>query len=146
MNSPMQPTSPERWFGAACFRTLHQSAEYDLQESVQPAGEQTPLHRHTYSEHLFIVAGEAEAWIDDRHLRLGPGDSVTIPVGAAHTVRTGADGARGVVSSRPGRFAAFIAAVGTAEPAAPDLEAVAREAAKIGDELLGPPGALPDGA
>ena len=136
--------STDRWFGSARFRTLYDSDEYDLQESVQPAGEQTPLHRHTaYTEHLFIVDGEVEAWVGDSHLSLHPGESVTIPVGVVHTIRAGAGGARGVVSSRPGRFARFIAAVGTTREAAPDLDVVSREAAAIGDELLGPPGTLP---
>ncbi len=147
MDNTFNIVSDDRWFGFARFRTLYDSDDYDLQESVQPAGEQTPLHRHTsYVEHLFVVEGEVEAWVGNRHLSLVPGESVTVPVGVAHAIRAGAGGVRAVVSSRPGRFAKFIAAVGTTQEAAPDLEAVGREAAAIGDELLGPPGTLPEDA
>ena len=65
MQTISNPASDGVWVGPAHFRTLYDSDDYDIVESVQPAGEQTPLHRH------------------------------------------------GVVSSRPGRFAEFIAAVGT---------------------------------
>ena len=53
MKSIFEPVSPDVWIGHARFRTLHDSEDYDLVESVQPEGEQTPSHRHVYAEYLF---------------------------------------------------------------------------------------------
>jgi quercetin dioxygenase-like cupin family protein len=42
-------------------------------------------HRHPHSEEVFYVeAGEGDVWIDGSSTRVGPGDVVRIPPGAAH--------------------------------------------------------------
>jgi hypothetical protein len=49
-----------------------------------------------------------------------------------------------LVVAAPSSFARLIAAVGTLdETAAPDMALFERLSAEIGDEILGPPGALP---
>jgi mannose-6-phosphate isomerase-like protein (cupin superfamily) len=58
-------------------------------------GYATPLHWHPYVEYLFVIAGEAEAWLEgqeDRPVRLGPGDMIALPAGVPHVFRNAADG------------------------------------------------------
>lgn len=51
-----------------------------------------PGHRLSYqkhrlrNEHWFVVEGEAKVVLDGREIPLKPGDSVDIPVGAAHRI------------------------------------------------------------
>ena len=42
-------------------------------------------HRHPHSEEIIhVVAGTGRVWIDGSRERVGPGDTVRIPAGAAH--------------------------------------------------------------
>jgi len=43
------------------------------------------LHQHR-SEHWVIVAGAGEATVDDRKIKVAPGDYVVIPCGAVHRI------------------------------------------------------------
>ena len=51
------------------------------------AGEAIPLHRHHIDEVLFYEAGAAEVRVDDETFRVGAGDIVIVPAGAAHGTR-----------------------------------------------------------
>ena len=67
-----------------------------------------PAHFHRHSDEFFyVLEGELDAWIGDRHVKLGPGMSATLPRGIVHrfdnlsdkpskvlTVVTPAEGAR----------------------------------------------------
>jgi len=128
---------------------------YDYTLGRHEFGLQTPLHRHTaYSEHLFVLEGEYTAWVGDAVVVLKPGDDCFIPAGVVHTIKaTGPGTSRGLNVSAPSGFVRLITGVGTPDtgdgptPAAsPDAETFARILAEIGDEILGPPGALPGGA
>ena len=58
-------------------------------QSCRP-GYQTPVHWHPYVEHLFILEGRAEAWLEgqeDQVVTLGPGDIIALPANAAHAFR-----------------------------------------------------------
>jgi quercetin dioxygenase-like cupin family protein len=126
---------------------------YDLVEGWFAPGTQTPPHRHgAYSEQLYVLDGEFTVWAGGSKAVLRPGDSSTIPAGTAHVVAATGDGqGRALVVASPSGFARLITEVGTpddgggARPSAPpDMERFLRVSAEIGDELLGPPGALPD--
>jgi quercetin dioxygenase-like cupin family protein len=126
---------------------------YDLVEGWFSPGTQTPPHRHSaYSEQLYVLDGEFTVWLGGRKAVLRPGDSLTIPAGTAHVVAATGDGpGRALVIASPTGFARLITEVGTpdggdgAPPSAPlDMEHFLRVSADLGDEVLGPPGAVPD--
>jgi quercetin dioxygenase-like cupin family protein len=126
---------------------------YDLVEGWFPPGAQVPPHRHRrYSEQIYVLEGEFTVWAGRRKAVLHPGDDIIIPAGTAHAVHATGDGpARGLVVASPSGFARLITEVGTPDEggegppsAATDMDLLRRVAAELGDEILGPPGALPD--
>jgi quercetin dioxygenase-like cupin family protein len=126
---------------------------YDLIEGRKAAGEQTPPHRHTrYDERLYVVDGELTVWVGKRKVVLHDGETFRIPAGTAHVVAATGEGITyGLVIASPSGFARLIQEAGTPDTgAAPpeltpaDLERANSVAAKVGDEILGPPGALPE--
>jgi quercetin dioxygenase-like cupin family protein len=125
---------------------------YDLVEGWFPPGTQTPPHRHgTYSEQFYVLDGVFTVWAGGRKSVLRAGDNLIIPAGTAHVVAATGDGpGRGLVVASPSGFARLITEVGTPDggdgvlSADPDMDLFLRVSAELGDELLGPPGALPD--
>jgi len=58
-------------------------------QSCEP-GYQTPVHWHPYVEYLFILEGQADAWLEgqeDRAVRLGAGDMIALPARLPHAFR-----------------------------------------------------------
>jgi quercetin dioxygenase-like cupin family protein len=51
------------------------------------AGEAIPLHCHQIDEVLFYEAGEAEVRLGEETFRIGAGDILIVPAGAAHGTR-----------------------------------------------------------
>jgi quercetin dioxygenase-like cupin family protein len=126
---------------------------YDLIEGWFAPGTQTPPHRHgAYSEQLYVLDGEFTVWLGGRKAVLRPGDDLLIPAGAAHAVAATGDGpGRALVVASPSGFARLITEAGTPDQgggvppsAAPDMDLFLRVSDELGDEILGPPGALPD--
>ena len=128
---------------------------YDLVEGWFSPGTQTPPHRHSaYAEQLYVLDGEFTVWAGRRKVVLRPGDDLLIPAGTAHTVMATGDGpGRALVVASPSGFARLVTKAGTPDEgggvppsAAPDMDLFLRACAELGDEMLGPPGALPDEA
>jgi quercetin dioxygenase-like cupin family protein len=126
---------------------------YDLVEGWFPVGAQVPLHRHgRYSEQLYVLDGEFTVWTSRHKTVLRPGDDLAIPAGTAHALAVTGDGpGRAIVVASPSGFARLITEVGTPTegdqappPLATDMDLLFRLSAELGDEILGPPGALPD--
>jgi carboxymethylenebutenolidase len=126
---------------------------YDLVEGWFPAGTQIAPHRHRrYSEQVYVLEGEFTIWVGRRKTVLHRGDDVEIPTGTAHAIHVTGDGpGRGLVVAAPSGFARLVTEVGTLDdgrgvpPSVPtDLDLLQRLYAELGDEVLGPPGALPD--
>jgi quercetin dioxygenase-like cupin family protein len=126
---------------------------YDLIEGRQPAGDQTPPHRHTrHDEQLYVVDGELTVWVGKRKVVLHDGETFRIPAGTAHVVAATGEGiTHGLVIASPIGFARLIYEAGTPDTGAEppeltpaDLERANSVAAEVGDEILGPPGALPE--
>lgn len=140
------------WFFGTCFNIITDhtttKGQYDLLEGYFPPGKQTPLHRHTrYSEQLYVLEGEVTVWAGENKVVLSTGDHVFIPVGIPHTVDVVSDRpAQGLVMTAPSGFARLVAATGTlSKTDIPDMELFRQICAEIGDEMLAPPGVLPDG-
>ena len=126
---------------------------YDLVEGWFPAGTQIPPHRHRrYSEHFYVLEGELTVWAGRRKVVLRPGDDLLILPGTAHAFHvTGAGPWRALAVASPSGFARLVTEVGTPDdgsgvpPSAPtDMDLLQRVSAELGDEILGPPGALPE--
>jgi quercetin dioxygenase-like cupin family protein len=127
---------------------------YDLVEGVSPPGTQTPPHLHRrYSEQIYVLGGEFTVWTGGgRKTVLRPGEDFTIPAGTAHAVAATSNGpARALVVASPSGFARLITEAGTPDEgggappsAASNMDLLLRVTAEVGDEILGPPGALPD--
>lgn len=145
------------WLFGTRLRILASGSEtagrYDLIEGWFAPGVQTPPHRHsTYSEQLYILEGEFTVWTGKEKTVLRPGDDYLIPAGTPHVVAaTGNEPSRGLVVASPSAFARLITEAGTpGEPGntppttPPDMERILRVSGEIGDEVLGPPGSLPE--
>jgi quercetin dioxygenase-like cupin family protein len=126
---------------------------YDFVEGWFPTGAQVPPHLHRrHSEQIYVLDGEFTVWAGRRKTVLRPGDDISIPTGTAHALAVTGDGpGRALVVVSPSGFARLITEVGTPDEGggvAPsmgtDMDLLCRVAAELGDEFLGPPGALPD--
>jgi quercetin dioxygenase-like cupin family protein len=63
-------------------------------QTCQP-GYATRRHWHPYVEYLFVIEGEAEAWLDgqeDQPARLAAGDMIALPADAPHAFRNAGPG------------------------------------------------------
>ena len=127
---------------------------YDLVEGWDPPGTQVPLHLHRrYSEQIYVLEGEFTVWAGQRKLVLRRGDDLYIPAGTVHTWTVTGDGpARGLAVASPSGFSRLVTEVGIPDDGsgAPpstdvDMDLLQHVSAELGDEILGPPGALPDG-
>jgi mannose-6-phosphate isomerase-like protein (cupin superfamily) len=76
-----------------CVRWLRSTPDVLWAEwRIAPGGHALDLHRHPRSEErIEVVAGVLGLELDGRVLTLHPGDTVTIPAGAAHRVWNDAD-------------------------------------------------------
>jgi Cupin domain len=100
-----------------------------------------------------LFEGELTLFVAGEQVVLGPGQAALAPRDVAHAYRVESEEARWLVVTNPAGFDAFVREV--AEPApAEELPPVGRPfdpavlgqaAAKVGIEILGPPGMLPAG-
>ena len=152
-----KPTTKSYWLGGTRLSVLSGPAategRYDLVEGWFPAGTQIPPHRHRrYSEQIYVLEGEFTVWAGKRKAVLRPGNDIFIPPSTAHAWHaTGAGPGRALVLTAPSGFSRLVTEVGTPDdgsgvpPSAPtDMDLFHRISAELGDEILGPPGALPE--
>jgi quercetin dioxygenase-like cupin family protein len=145
------------WLGGHRLTILAGPADtdgrYDLVEGWFPAGTQIPPHRHRrYSEQVHVLEGEFTVWAGGRKAVLRRGEDIVIPPSTAHALHVTSEGpGRGLVVASPSAFTRLVIEVGTPDdgsgvtPSAPtDMDLCLRVCAELGDEILGPPGALPE--
>jgi quercetin dioxygenase-like cupin family protein len=117
-----------------------------LCEAMEPPGSGAGLHRHTtYDETHLICEGHYEFQLGEKLLELGPGDTVWVPRGTAHSIKcVGPETGRELLISSPGGvFDRFIAevAISMTESGSPSLSGPAMDfreiAVKYGIEFLG---------
>jgi quercetin dioxygenase-like cupin family protein len=58
-----------------------------FEQWVTPAAG-APIHTHPVEEVLTVVAGEAEMWIDEKHIVLTSGQSLIVPAHRKHSFRS----------------------------------------------------------
>jgi quercetin dioxygenase-like cupin family protein len=80
------------------------SGAYELFELDAPEGPGVPPHRHPWAEAYYVLEGSLAVQVGRRHHRMEPGDSLTIPPNAVHSIAP-LDG--------PSRFLAFSLTEGT---------------------------------
>lgn len=92
--------------------------KYAILNSVKPAKQGPPLHRHEIEEETFIVKrGQMTFYVDDKVIEAKEGDVVVAPRGSKHTFITGPEGAEFNIIARPAGFDGFVKALGTLVPA-----------------------------
>ena len=62
------------------------NGEYELFELEAPEGSEVPPHRHPWAEAYYVLHGDLGVRVGGRGYRLGPGDTVSIPPNAVHTI------------------------------------------------------------
>jgi quercetin dioxygenase-like cupin family protein len=143
------------WLLGARLRVIAGTADtggrYDFVEGWFPAGAQVPPHLHRrYSEQIYVLDGEFTVWVGGRKAVLHSGEDLIIPAGTVHALAvTGVGPGRALVVASPSGFAQLIAEAGTPDKGdetppstATEMELLLRVSAELGDEILGPPGAV----
>jgi len=64
----------------------HTNGEYELFEIDSTRGSFVPPHRHPWPESYYVLHGRLGVQVGSRHFELAPGDSVTVPTGAVHSI------------------------------------------------------------
>lgn len=145
------------WF-LGTLMTLKAGAEqtqgaFGLIEQVLPPGFAPPLHvHHAEDEAFYLLEGEATFTCGDRTTRARPGSCIFFPRDIPHWFRIeGTEQARLLQFNMPAGLEQFFIEAGepvseTAAPPAgpPDMEKLARLAARYHMEILGPPPAPPE--
>ena len=129
---------------------------YSLVEMHGPPGDTPPLHVHRREDEAFhVLEGRLRLFVGDDVIDVGPGESAIAPAGVPHVYRVESqEPARWLVVCSPAGFEDFVREVGEAaeDDALPprgrpfDAATLTESAGRHGIEILGPPGALPDGA
>ena len=124
-------------------------------ERAAPAGAMAPLLVRTVDEIYRVLEGVVTFFVGAEQVAAAPGDVVVAPRRVPRTFRVESEDARWVVITRvrsPERFFDFGRAVSAPAahpeagwPSADEEATVASIAGANGIELLGPPGALPQG-
>jgi quercetin dioxygenase-like cupin family protein len=147
-----------RWYGDSLFEFLIPSEATGGQLSVfratMPEGFSPPRHIHTREDEVFLVLdGDVCFWIDGKLLHAGPGTSVFMPRGVAHTFRIQNHSATLLGVMTPGEFEvlfrnlsipAEVRALPTPGTVPFDVPAVMAEQERLGTAVVGPPLALGD--
>ena len=84
------PWGPHDWL---CRPGLTDAKDLQLVRVSMPPGRGHAFHRHPAMEEIiYVVAGQAEQWVDRESRRLGPGEIAHIPKDVVHgTYNAGAD-------------------------------------------------------
>ncbi|MEU6409950.1 cupin domain-containing protein [Microbispora sp. NPDC046933] len=91
----------------------HTDGEYELFEIDGERGAFVPPHRHPWPESYYVLHGRMSVQVGSKRYEMGPGESITVPTGAVHTIE---------VRSKAVKFLAFSLTDGTGKLFA-DLDA-----------------------
>ena len=71
---------------------------------VDPHGRLSYQFHHHRQEHWTVVTGKASCVVDDEDVLLGPGDSLTVPVGSRHRICNAEDEPLVVIEVQSGGY------------------------------------------
>ena len=142
-----------RWYGDSLWEFLVPSdvtgGTLSVFQATMPEGFSPPRHIHTREDEVFLVLdGDVCFDLDGRRRGAGPGTSVYMPRGIAHTFRVRSPVARMLGIMVPGAFEQLFRnlSVPAGERALPepgssplDVPAVMAEQIRLGTEVVGPP-------
>lgn len=95
-------STPKPW---GTYRVIDQSDSHQAKQiTVQPYQRLSYQRHQRRSEHWFIVAGEAEATVGGRTLRLRPGSSVDVPLGVAHRITNACESELVLIEVQTGEY------------------------------------------
>jgi quercetin dioxygenase-like cupin family protein len=147
------PKGETLWFITSRVQILVAEETYSLVEEQSEHGAMPPLHvHHGHDEVFYVLSGRVSIHLPGTRIDLDPGQAAFAPREIPHAYRVESEeGARWLVSTTSGGFAAFVAEVSVpaegdgyapaeAHPAPEDVTAAA---ARADIEVLGPPGTLP---
>jgi mannose-6-phosphate isomerase-like protein (cupin superfamily) len=152
----MHAVTPEAetvWFTTTRARILVGENTYSLIEEEGQQGDMPPLHvHHDHDEVFYVLSGRMSIHLPGSRIDVGAGQAAFAPREIPHTYRVESEqGARWLVGTTSGAFAAFVAEV--AVPAEgegyapaevlPTPADLAAASARAGIEVLGPPGTFP---
>ena len=88
--SPPELEHDERPWGS--YHVLEDAADHKVKRIEVRPGARLSYQRHEKrAEHWLVVSGEAEVTLEGERHRLGPGQAIDIPRGAAHRVEAAGD-------------------------------------------------------
>ncbi len=157
MDTLAPPRPAPLWFINSLVR-IHVGGDetdgrYSVLENLVPEGDMPPLHVHHEDDEVFhVIDGRVTLFLPGQQVELAQGETFRAPRGIPHTYRVDSERARLLVFSEPPRFEQLVRAFSEPAPADQlpppdrplDVEALGAAAARVGIELLGPPGALPE--
>jgi quercetin dioxygenase-like cupin family protein len=82
----------------------HTDGEYEVFEIDGERGSFVPPHRHPWPESYYMLHGRMSVQVGAKRYEMGPGESITVPTGAVHTIE---------VLSKAVKFLAFSLTDGT---------------------------------
>lgn len=100
------------------------NAQYELFELDAPEGSSVPPHRHPWAEAYYVLDGDLGVQVGGRHFRLGPGDTVSIPPNAVHTIAPQGGQCRFLVVSMTAGSGTLFADLDRSVPADEPMEAI----------------------
>jgi mannose-6-phosphate isomerase-like protein (cupin superfamily) len=114
---------------------------FAMMDYYAPAGFGPPRHVHHREDEIFqVLEGTAVVWTHEKVYAIGAGDAVFLPIGRPHTWRAyGPDRLHLSVSVIPGGFEDFFPSIVRSGLNADDIEGLAKVAASVGIEVIGPP-------
>jgi quercetin dioxygenase-like cupin family protein len=123
-----------------------------LIDEVGRRGDMPPLHVHRHDDETFyVLEGELRLFVGAEQVVVGAGQAAFAPRDVPHAYRVESEQARWLVITAPAGFESFVREVSEPAPAdelpphgrQTDPAFLAQAAAKVGIEILGPPGTLP---
>lgn len=90
MSNDNSPKYDERPWGT--FTVLDEGEGYKVKRIEVYGNKRLSYQKHAKrAEHWFIVEGKAKVTLDDKEIELGAGESIDIPLGAAHRMENPAE-------------------------------------------------------
>jgi quercetin dioxygenase-like cupin family protein len=98
--------------------------EYELFELEAPDGSEVPPHRHPWAEAYYVLNGDLGVQVGGHRYQLGPGDTVSIPPNAVHTIAPNGGKCRFLVFSMTAGSGTLFADLDRSVPTDEPMEAI----------------------